>query len=411
LNTLRKILILFSLLIYTIHTHAQFLGDDLLDGQNNQSISFDYIGGFIIVDVWYNDVIPLKFIFDTGASNTILFDRFYADIFNVTYADTIDLVGADISSEIEGYILRGGKFRIQGLNRTVKRDYIALSEGYIKLEKTLGIKVDGILGSDFFKRLTIKINYRKGKINIINPNKTKFNSKWAMNDIKIINGKPYLNSTLKIDSSQTECLLLLDTGASISLLVHTDKVKDLKIPENSIEGYLGTGLGGNILGHIGMVDELVLNTHSFNGIICNFQNLNVDSLFHRNIVREGIVGNTILSRFHVAIDYVHQKLYLKPNKRFKRPFNIDRSGLIIHAFGKSFNQFIIHYVYPGSTADKAGIKKGDIITKFGRKKSNKLTLQYLTRKLSRKEGKKIKMQFLRENTYHDKIFYLENLVK
>ncbi|HOY18537.1 MAG TPA: hypothetical protein PLC89_14620, partial [Haliscomenobacter sp.] len=46
-----------------------------LNGETHVDIPFDYENNFIVIKLMFNDIFPLKFIFDTGAENTILTKR------------------------------------------------------------------------------------------------------------------------------------------------------------------------------------------------------------------------------------------------------------------------------------------------------------------------------------------------
>ncbi len=408
----KHLLIIFVVLIVSHkNLYSQFLGSDLLSTKENVTIPFQLIGGFIIIDIKYNNIIPQKYIFDTGAANTILFDKNLPDIFNVKYSDTIKIVGADINKGIDAYIARNGNFELTDLNTTVKRDYIILAKDYLNLEKSLGVKIGGILGADFFKRLTVKIDYCKKTLVLSNPDFTKIPKNYTKLIAKIINGKPYINAIINLDSKPYNLRLLLDTGASTSIIINKNTENDIVFPDGLIHGYLGSGLSGNILGHLGIVQQLTIGEHNFNNIIGNFQNTELDST-NENITlyRNGLLGSTILSRFNIIIDYIQGFVYLKPNKDFDDKFKVDKSGLVLHAFGEKLNQFVIHYVYPDSPASGSGLKKGDVILKFQGCKSANLRLDQVSRKLQGKNGKIIALQILRDNVIMEKQFNLRPLI-
>jgi len=391
-------------------SRAQFLGNDLLQGKEEVVIPFDYIGGFIVIDIVYNDILPLKFIFDTGASNTILFERQNTDIFNAKYQDTISVIGADIYGNLKGYIVRDSKFRIDNFKKSVRRDFIVLEENYVKMEQTLGTKIDGIVGADFFKRLTVKIDFCKYKLTLTDPNKfIPPTSRWSELPLRIVSGKPYLDAKVKIDSVELTTTLLLDTGASLSLMLHNDANTNLKLPDNSVVAFLGKGLSGNILGHVGLINSLNISQFKMGQLVSNFQKIDEKTKSRHNLVRQGILGNTLLSKFYIVIDYINETLYLKPNKHFGKKIRIDKSGLVIHAFGDQLDKYIVHYVYPNSAADLAGIESGDIIQKIGRCKASGLDLDQITHKLSGKLGKTIKMLILRDGVTMKKEFELSSL--
>lgn len=407
--TFALLLLIFCMLI-PYASHAQYIGEDVLRGEKSVSVPFSSIGGFIVVKLNYNGIIPLNFIFDTGASNTILFDRTYADIFNTAYTDTIEVIGADIIGGLDGYVARQGTFTIANAGINVDRDYIVLSEDIIRLEESLGVPIHGILGSNFFRRLTLKINYVKRTITLYNPSKYNTPAKYEKIDSEVVNGKPYINTNITTDSTSATIQVLLDTGADVSTILHSNVSNSVTIPQNSVPGYLGTGLSGHIVGYIGRLESLSIGSNTFSQLIANYQEIEIDSLSPPSASRAGIIGNTILSRFHIIIDFIKGEVYLKPNKYARTKFKTDKSGLVLNAFGENLNLFVVHYVYPNSAAHTAGIRRGDIIEKVGRCKSKSLTLNKIMKNFQRKPGKTIRLTLLRNGSSFTTRLILKELI-
>ena len=90
------------------------------------------------------------------------------------------------------------------------------------------------------------------------------------------------------------------------------------------------------------------------------------------------------------------RFQLKPEKKYNRRFNYDRSGLVIFSHGRDLKQFIVNDVIDGSPAFEAGIRPNDVITKLCFSSSANLNLDKINNILSGKEGKKIKIKVLRE---------------
>ncbi|NJL76628.1 MAG: PDZ domain-containing protein [Saprospiraceae bacterium] len=132
-----------------------------------------------------------------------------------------------------------------------------------------------------------------------------------------------------------------------------------------------------------------------NNIVTSFQE--ADTIIDAKILNErnGIVGNTILQRFRVIIDYWDEKVYLKPNKYYKAEFPFNRSGLMVVASGKALNMFTVQFVIPNSPAQLAGIEKGDVIVRINGVATKFMKLADVTSKLQKKEGKKVDLVLLR----------------
>ncbi|MBT8233941.1 MAG: hypothetical protein HKO66_06060 [Saprospiraceae bacterium] len=374
--------------------NAQVLGLELLDKKDEVKIDFKYAQGFILVDVKFNNSLPLTFILDTGAEHVILFNKTITDILGIQYEKRISLVGSDLEKEVFAFIARNITLTLEEC-KTVKRDIIVLEEDFLHLEEITGEAIHGIVGSRFFRGLVMEINYRKKKLKLINSEK--FDSTKQKNytkiPIEITGHKPYINCSLLNDKNEKiDVNLLIDTGSALPFLLFMESHPSLVLPKTFIKGNLGKGLGGDLEGYLSKLKELsITDEFKFTNIVTSFQPVpeNFSEEVYRN--RNGLIGNPILSRFDVTIDFVRNNLYLKPNKKYNRKFEYDKSGLTIYAFGANLDNFFVKDILENSPASEAGIQKGDMIKKVGFWPAHFYTLGAITRKFQKNEGKKIKM--------------------
>ena len=195
-----------------------------------------------------------------------------------------------------------------------------------------------------------------------------------------------------------ELNLLLDTGAALPFLIHTNTDTTLHLPDRIMVGNVGFGLSGAIFGYRGKSKRFELGEIYFNEIVTSFQDLLFKNLNKRpNLIRNGIIGNTLLSRFIVIIDYTNQALFLRPTRKYNQDFSFDKSGITLFAVGPDLDEYYVVATIEGSPADLAGVLPGDLITKVGRKRTKKLSLNRITQQFSKKEGKLIKLTLLRED--------------
>ena len=409
-NLLRTSLSILLTLFVLKSGVSQYSGLDLLNHKKKIDIPFKYVNGFIIIKVVYGNFFELNFLFDTGASHNILFKKNVNDILGFEYTDTIMIGGADLQMQMKALVSRNIPMQLENTNK-IKRDIIILEEDFLQLEKILGTRIDGILGGDFFKGLVVGIDHRKDKITIYNPNSFVPNSKFSSHDININNYKPYLKVETFIEGRRDTLNYLIDSGASLALLIHSNIDQEFKLPENVIIGNLGKGLGGDISGYVGMIDGIKVEQYELPNIVTSFQEIDSSFLDSKDIIREGIIGNVILSRFHIIIDYMREKLYLKKISKLDEEFEYDKSGMLIYALGKKLNQYYIKSIYPNTPAQEAGLLPGDQIIKIGFWPARYYSLSGIIGKLQAEEGKKIKLTILRDGVKIKKQFLLRNLFK
>ena len=79
----------------------------------------------------------------------------------------------------------------------------------------------------------------------------------------------------------------------------------------------------------------------------------------------GNLGLPIIDRFHVIIDFSHDRAWLTPDpERIKAPFPKDRLGMLL---ADHDNDMRVEFISPGSPAEAVGFKPGDRVTLIDRK--------------------------------------------
>jgi len=373
-----KVIYFLLAFLFTSTCNAQLMGFKLPENKDNVEIPFSFQNNFIIVDLIFDDVFPLKFIFDTGSENTILLKKEFTDILDISYNREFTILGADLDTELTAYLIRGVNLDLTDLHGP-NLDMLVLKEDYFQFESYTGIKIHGILGMDLFKVFTIEIDYQRQKLIFHRIEKFKPpTKKFKALDTEIHRNKPYLVAQAKINSdTATNVKLLLDTGASLSLLLHNNSAFD---------------------------------EYYFNGVITNFQALNQVSNARINYGRNGILGNEILSRFKVILDFAHTKIYLKPIKKYNKHFKYDKSGIQLIASGENLNQYTIKEITPTSPAAKAGLQKGDIILNINFTPTSFYDLRRITKIFQKRTNKRIRLMVLRDGEKKLFKFRLKDLI-
>ncbi|MEM8526490.1 MAG: pepsin/retropepsin-like aspartic protease family protein, partial [Bacteroidota bacterium] len=320
------------------------------EGWKKVELPFQYINNLIIVKVYLNDsAFPLNFIFDTGAEHTILTKMDIANLLGMRYTRKFTIMGADMKTELYAYLIQDVNIKVDKLY-SPRESILVLEEDYFRFEELAGVQIHGILGANFFRRFVVELDYLNEKVTFIKPKHFgKKQKRYESFDIEIFKNKPYLYADMNMigDSSQ-QIKLLVDTGAGLPLLIYTDTDSSLTVPVNAVPGNVGRGLGGFLSGYRGRVRSLEFSEFELGNVVTSFQES--DSISTKAIIndRNGILGNQILSRFGIIIHYWDEKMYLRPNKRYKEKFKYDRSGLVVLASGSELNNFTIQHVLKNS---------------------------------------------------------------
>ncbi len=409
------------LLIY-IFCFLSMFGSISLSGQDHgfqfardkQSVTipFKYENGFIIIEAKLNEKKSLKLIFDTGAQYLLLFNKTEMDELGLKYNRRYPLVGSDMSEPIFAHLSLGAKLNIGRKIIDQHNNVLVLEKDYFQLNEFIGLKVDGIIGAGIFKNLVFEVNYRKKRIRFHRPSHFKPpRKKYQTLALEVKRGKPYLQTKVTMPNDTVIATkLLLDTGAALSLLLHTNADEKLKRPKKFIKGKLALGLGGFLRGYQAKVSKIEFSSFQFDDLVTNFQDYNtaLDTSFLNN--RHGIIGNDLLSRFTAIFDYPNQKLYLKPRRNYQKPIAFDKSGLILIATGNNLNEYVVNDVIPLSPASRAGLLPNDLIIKVGWVPARWYTLKGLTKKFQAKAGKKVNLTILRNGKKLKFSFKLRSLL-
>jgi C-terminal processing protease CtpA/Prc len=155
---------------------------------------------------------------------------------------------------------------------------------------------------------------------------------------------------------------------------------------------------------------MTFSDFNFNEVLTNFQELPFveDSTYMNN--RNGIIGNQLLDRFTLIIDYVRNIAFLQPNPYFKKKFEFDRSGLFITASGPNLSKFVVFDVVPFSPSAKSGILNGDEIKSVNGVPASFFKLQDIMTKFRGKLGKRVRMVIIRNGEKMQKEFRLEDII-
>lgn len=398
--------------LFCIPVWGQRLDMKVLGRYRNIEIPFDLENDFIVIPVLLNNAIPLRFIIDTGAENTVLLDRTMTDLLNVSYQRTFEVRGSDLDETLTAHLAAGVHLRLADRLLARNRTVLVLEENYFNFERITGTNIHGILGADFLMRFIVEIDFRRQIITLHDPQKFYLSRTFTEIPADFIRNRPYLDVDVGVLSGRTSTRrLLMDTGAGLSLLMHTyADSTHIDLPAQTIPTYIATGLGGTLEGSVGRSQMVSLAGKEMDNVVTYFQE--VDSLTGQLINRrEGILGNQILRRFRVLIDYVHRKVYLRPEGgRWRRKFGFDRSGINVLAGGTDLRSYTVSNVIPDSPAGEAGVRVRDRIRSVNGVSVSLLSLETIIRKLQGRAGKRIRLRLYRDGRLLEVEFRLRDLI-
>ena len=181
-------------------------------------IPFKLINNLIFIPINVNGV-ELNFMLDSGVEETILFsmeDKKEVSFFNV---EKITLRGLGSEASIEGLKSTSNTLEVKGLKSSNHLLYIVLDQSF-NLSSHIGIPVNGIIGYNFLKNNLVEINYGSKRITVYketDKNRKRINKKFQLVPISIERSKPYITSSVVLNSIEIPVKLLIDIGNSDAL--------------------------------------------------------------------------------------------------------------------------------------------------------------------------------------------------
>jgi hypothetical protein len=309
-------------------------------------------GGVVILKARFDSFTDtLNFILDTG-SGGISLDSSTTDYFG--------LKGEPSNRTIRGIagirnvsFLNNRKLHLHGLTIDSLNFHI---NDYSILTAVYGEKIDGIIGYSVLSRYVIKVDYDSSKIEF-----------WTKGLYKYPRGgfllKPII-STIPIqqvrvrDERTVNARFLYDIGAGLNMMLSTDFLNDSALLDKKRRLYVkeAEGLGGKIDMAMTVLKEVKLGPYKFRNVpIYVFSDsFNITSYPYLG----GLIGNDILRRFNVVMNYDRRDIYLVPNTHFADPFDYSYTGIELYYIE---GRIIIGDVAEGSPAEEAGLQEGDIV--------------------------------------------------
>ncbi len=380
------------------------LGFVLPDGVHKLTVPFELNNNLIVIKVLLNNAIPLKFILDTGIRTTILTEKTFTDLLNLTYSRKITIPGIGGKKLIDAYVTNNVTLEISGI---IGRGHaiIVLEEDLLQLKNYLGVSVHGIFGYELFSRFIVEINYAAKTVTFFNPAFFKRKRRFRSYDLNIIDTKPYLSANFTLQNADVhKGRFMVDTGASHSFLIDLTTDSSYYIPKPSLYSHLGRGLGGELYGHISRINEVAIPPFSFKEVIATFPDSVSYETDNDKSLRNGTIGGGMLTRFTVVFDYINEKIYLKKGKAYKKPFEYNLSGLIVKAKGLRLDSYEIVEVRSGCAAERAGVKVGDEILIINGHYTKGINLDKVQGLINLRANKSIRMTVMR-NGIKTKIFF------
>jgi hypothetical protein len=354
-------------LLFTVSYDLTYAQEEFIPPPSKLLSSFPFhtlTGGIITIKARvgnYPDT--LNFIFDTGSGGISL--------------DSVTCIQLHVPTEVSDKTIRGiaGIRKVDfAYNQTLRLPNLVVDSlnfhisDYDILSSVYGEKIDGIIGYSFLARYIVKINYDSSKIDVYSNGTTKY-PKGGFLLRPILAGLPVQSARVK-DATDIFSRFYFDTGAGLCLLLSSDFVSDSALfsPKKKKPVFTeAEGLGGKIVMQLTTVKEFRLGPYHFRNVPAYV----FDDVYNVTSYPSlgGLIGNDLLRRFNIVLNYERREIYLTPNSHFSDQFDYSYTGLGIYWIDGAIR---VVDIMKDSPAEKAGFKEGDIVISVGNNFSNNI---------------------------------------
>jgi len=306
------------------------------------------------------DSILGNFVFDTGADG-LYFDSIYYSSNSFRKFKYINAMLPGAGS--------GGSQRVIVITDTVNFKFESYSNNLafipvLSLKPILGDFADGIFGKQDFANKILEINYLHEFIRLHNDIIAIDVSDYVKINMKKERNRLMVPVTIQINDAVTiQDHLLLDIGSGGSIAITSATAKKYKLSDRIINKIPYYTKYGGISGHSSSSDfraySIEIGNYKLGSVTMSYSEDKSGALSRD--YHAGLLGNGILERFDVVIDFVNDDLYLKPNQNYNKSFNFSKLGFSYVDRNVTMNAWIVTGLYKGSNAEIAGLEIDDKI--------------------------------------------------
>ncbi len=267
---------------------------------------------------------------------------------------------------------------------------------YELLTTVYGERIDGIIGYSIISRYILKIDYDSMKLSFFSKGTMRYPKGGYLLKPTI---SQLVSQPMRVkDEKAIYSRFLFDIGAGLCLLLSREFVDDSAFFSKKRKRYIkeAEGLGGKIDMELTVMKEARVGPYKFRNVpVFVFDDeYNVSSYPYMG----GIVGNDLLRRFNVILNYGKSDIHITPNTHYSDVFDYSYSGIELYLLN---GVIIVGDVAKGSPAEAVGLKEGDEVIAINKNllhnlNAYKIALQAPNQKIKiiiRREGEMREFEF------------------
>ena len=270
---------------------------------------YDPFAGLIMVSVTVAESPPLDFILDSGATQSAITDPYLANALGLEVAE-VGLARGIGSGATR--VLIAEDICIRGDGQELLRAPLVVHDIGGRLAAMAGRDIDGFLGAELFERYVVELDPVIRRLLLHDPETFIYSGQGEVLPLEVVDRRPVVEARVVIEAGKkpVPVRLVIDTGSSRYLTLITKSRRQLKPPAERTLG-ASVGVVGDTLVIVAPVDRLEIGSLLMQKVETAWMEpFRIPAV--RNIPKlNGIVGNPLLSRYHVFFDYHRGRLILE----------------------------------------------------------------------------------------------------
>lgn len=318
-------------------------------GAASTALAFELVNHHLYAEVWLAGKGPYRMLLDPAGPN-----RLAPEI-----AKGLELERRGEAAVAE---LRLGKASLPGQVFTLAP--------MAELRAAEGLEVAGTLGAEVLQRFALTLDYAQRRLTLTLPERFAAPAKVKALPLTFSGALPVVRAEL--DGRKLE--LAIDPGSHSSLTLSA-AAPVANAP--AVDATTGWSFEGAVKSHVARGGTLRLGRFEVSGFLV--ETPLAPPVAAAAKAPAGRIGNGVLKRFTVTLDYGAKKLYLQPNEgALLDREDFDRSGLWLAQHERGF---LVTDVIASSPAAESGLKVGDLIREIAQQGPGAVTLPELRRYL------------------------------
>lgn len=252
---------------------------------------------------------------------------------------------------------------------TLKDQRVTIASHLNREDRTFG----GVLGVPFFRTFTVSIDYDRGDMYLADPKAFDYRGSGQSLPLEKQYWNPVVRVSMTVNGSPIEARLAVDTGSRHTIVLNRRFVDDKRLSDLHDRTVMVDRPVAKAKQFVTRVESVSLGEARLKNVpVSFFQDPAIDA----PLELDGVIGNGLLRRFRVTIDLSKQRMILEPSALFDVPYDYDLTGFTIVANGQVFG---IGSVEHGTSAERAGLRPGDVIEELDGKPVQGMRLADLQR--------------------------------